>query len=297
MNRRKSCVFLIQFVSTLCISFSLFFVCFLLFLYIKNCSFFGRYKNILCFPFFYFFLFFFGILKFWFFICVCISDAFIRPQLVILKLSYYLFYISIQVLLLANPISSKFNFVIFFFFGICSGSNPFLISFDFYLSPLCWSSVFYFLLFCRSSKFLSILLTIQPQYPRSVAHVYSYSRKPTMSSANCCNRPLKSANSGSSKPTASSSSSTLSKSKATKCSKVSLIHSDLCLCAQETRCSCGARPARQCTCSRATCENLMVPTQTCSCGMRQAYHCTCSRASIENMGSLREGEIDFTYLR
>lgn len=247
-------------------------------------------------------LFLFFLLFFWnfeilvFYLCVhirCVHQAPTGNFEIILLFVLYFY---------SGPLTRQSNFIQiqlrnFFFFGICSGSNPFLISFDFYLSPLCWSSVFYFLLFCRSSKFLSILLTIQPQYPRSVAHVYSYSRKPTMSSANCCNRPLKSANSGSSKPTASSSSSTLSKSKATKCSKISLIHSDLCLCAQEARCSCGARPARQCTCSRATCENLMVPTQTCSCGMRQAYHCTCSRASIENMGSLREGEIDFTYLR
>lgn len=120
-----------------------------------------------------------------------------------------------------------------------------------------------------------------------------------MNTAYCCQRPSKSANSATSKSTASPSSSVLSKSNATTAPKssVSNIYADLCVCAQEARCSCGARPARQCTCARATCENLMVPTQTCSCGMRQAYHCTCSRAPVENMSFLREGEVDFTYLR
>lgn len=120
-----------------------------------------------------------------------------------------------------------------------------------------------------------------------------------MNTAYCCQRPSKSANSATSKSNASPSSSVLSKSNATTTPKssVSTMYTDLCVCAQEARCSCGARPARQCTCARATCENLMVPTQTCSCGMRQAYHCTCSRAPVENMGFLREGEIDFTYLR
>ncbi|KAK9449221.1 uncharacterized protein V1518DRAFT_417432 [Limtongia smithiae] len=64
-----------------------------------------------------------------------------------------------------------------------------------------------------------------------------------------------------------------------------------CVCAEEARCSCGARPARQCTCSKSTEENT-VSGETCSCGKRRAHECTCSRSATEN--GLRDGEIDFT---
>lgn len=64
-----------------------------------------------------------------------------------------------------------------------------------------------------------------------------------------------------------------------------------CACASEARCSCGMRPARQCSCSRATTENQFFG-KTCTCGMRRANECTCHRAPLENQ--LLEGEIDFT---
>ncbi|KAK9433632.1 hypothetical protein V1505DRAFT_352615 [Lipomyces doorenjongii] len=77
-----------------------------------------------------------------------------------------------------------------------------------------------------------------------------------------------------------------------------------CVCAEEARCSCGARPAKECNCSKATTENNFEGP-TCSCGMssfivtgwgkRRAHECTCSRSSTEN--GLREGEIDYTNLK
>ncbi|KAK9241425.1 hypothetical protein V1525DRAFT_393117 [Lipomyces kononenkoae] len=38
-----------------------------------------------------------------------------------------------------------------------------------------------------------------------------------------------------------------------------------CVCAQEARCSCGARPAQECNCSKSATENT-VDGPTCSCG-------------------------------
>lgn len=64
-----------------------------------------------------------------------------------------------------------------------------------------------------------------------------------------------------------------------------------CVCAAEARCSCGSRPARQCTCSRASEENTLSEAR-CTCGMRNAQECTCHRAALEN--GLRDGEVDFT---
>jgi len=68
----------------------------------------------------------------------------------------------------------------------------------------------------------------------------------------------------------------------------------VCVCAQEARCSCGARPANECVCSKASVENS-VNGPTCSCGKRRANECTCSRSEQEN--SVRDGEIDFTNLK
>ncbi|KAK9458659.1 uncharacterized protein V1516DRAFT_682274, partial [Lipomyces oligophaga] len=69
--------------------------------------------------------------------------------------------------------------------------------------------------------------------------------------------------------------------------------SDVCVCAQEARCSCGARPAKECVCDKAKLEN-QVDGPTCSCGKRRAHECTCTRSVEEN--GLREGEVDFTNL-
>ncbi|KAK9373438.1 uncharacterized protein V1513DRAFT_449198 [Lipomyces chichibuensis] len=40
----------------------------------------------------------------------------------------------------------------------------------------------------------------------------------------------------------------------------------VCICAEEARCSCGARPAKECNCSKASTENNFEGA-TCSCGM------------------------------
>ncbi|KAK9362655.1 hypothetical protein V1504DRAFT_448113 [Lipomyces starkeyi] len=68
----------------------------------------------------------------------------------------------------------------------------------------------------------------------------------------------------------------------------------VCVCAEEARCSFGARPAKECNCFKATTEN-QFDGPTCSCGKRRAHECTCSRSSTEN--GLREGEIDYTNLK
>ncbi|CAN6620501.1 hypothetical protein TRVA0_008S00826 [Trichomonascus vanleenenianus] len=62
----------------------------------------------------------------------------------------------------------------------------------------------------------------------------------------------------------------------------------VCKCAQAATCSCGAQPAQQCNCARATRENAPVQGASCTCGKRQADECTCKNSEC------REGEIDFT---
>uniref|UniRef100_A0A060T6S5 ARAD1B14476p n=1 Tax=Blastobotrys adeninivorans TaxID=409370 RepID=A0A060T6S5_BLAAD len=69
----------------------------------------------------------------------------------------------------------------------------------------------------------------------------------------------------------------------------------VCVCAQEATCSCGARPAQECNCSKASSENAPINGAACSCGKRQAHACTCSRSTEEN--GLREGEVDFTNMK
>lgn len=58
------------------------------------------------------------------------------------------------------------------------------------------------------------------------------------------------------------------------------------------RCSCRARPAGECTCSRSTSENAKVDGETCACGSRPADACTCEKA--QDGGFNPALEIDFT---
>ncbi|KAI5791735.1 copper resistance protein Crd2 [Peziza echinospora] len=55
----------------------------------------------------------------------------------------------------------------------------------------------------------------------------------------------------------------------------------LCACAAQAKCSCGAKPALSCTCEKAPVENTL-PKETCSCHKRPKGACTCERAPVEN---------------
>ena len=65
---------------------------------------------------------------------------------------------------------------------------------------------------------------------------------------------------------------------------------------QSTKCvtnpqTIGARPAGECTCDRASQENVTPSGNTCACGQRSAGSCTCEKAAD---GGLLPGEVDFT---
>ncbi|KAL1840996.1 hypothetical protein VTJ49DRAFT_7550 [Mycothermus thermophilus] len=57
--------------------------------------------------------------------------------------------------------------------------------------------------------------------------------------------------------------------------------SEVCVCAQQATCSCGAKPALQCNCEKAATENA-VSGNRCSCQARPAGKCNCARAEAEN---------------
>ncbi|KAI3403194.1 hypothetical protein KGF56_004083 [Candida oxycetoniae] len=69
-----------------------------------------------------------------------------------------------------------------------------------------------------------------------------------------------------------------------------------CVCAQKSTCSCGARPALQCTCDKADTENVKPSkSDACSCGLRNKNNCTCGANA--NCDGSRAGETDFTNLK
>lgn len=64
-----------------------------------------------------------------------------------------------------------------------------------------------------------------------------------------------------------------------------------CVCAKKSTCSCGARPAMECNCSKAATENVVYSgAEACACGKRQKGKCSCGAQECE----AREGETDFT---
>lgn len=66
-----------------------------------------------------------------------------------------------------------------------------------------------------------------------------------------------------------------------------------CVCAKKSTCSCGAKPALECNCSKATTENVLPEAASaCSCGKRIKGQCTCGAQG--DCDGTREGEIDFT---
>ena len=69
-----------------------------------------------------------------------------------------------------------------------------------------------------------------------------------------------------------------------------------CVCAKKSTCSCGARPALKCNCSKAKVENVVpVAKNDCACGKRTKNACTCGmNASCDGT---RDGEIDFTHMK
>ncbi|EGW30752.1 copper resistance determinant 2 [Spathaspora passalidarum NRRL Y-27907] len=69
-----------------------------------------------------------------------------------------------------------------------------------------------------------------------------------------------------------------------------------CVCAKKSTCSCGARPAQQCNCDKATVENVAPAAgDACVCGKRNKDACTCG--SHSHCDGHREGETDFTNLK
>lgn len=63
--------------------------------------------------------------------------------------------------------------------------------------------------------------------------------------------------------------------------------------AQNATCSCGAKPALQCTCDKAATENAKPAAgSSCACGLRAAGACTCDKSTTS--GSSNANEIDFT---
>lgn len=63
--------------------------------------------------------------------------------------------------------------------------------------------------------------------------------------------------------------------------------------AQKATCSCGAKPALQCTCDKAPTENVKPSTgSSCACGLRAAGACTCDKSA--GAGGNAANEIDFT---
>ncbi|CAN8097901.1 unnamed protein product [Discula destructiva] len=71
---------------------------------------------------------------------------------------------------------------------------------------------------------------------------------------------------------------------------------DSCVCAQKATCSCGAKPALQCSCDKAASENVKPASgASCACGLRSAGACTCDKAG--SVGGNADHEIDFTTRR
>ncbi|CUM63677.1 uncharacterized protein PRCAT00001261001 [Priceomyces carsonii] len=68
-----------------------------------------------------------------------------------------------------------------------------------------------------------------------------------------------------------------------------------CVCAKKSTCSCGSKPAMQCTCEKAAQENKTpAPDNACACGMRNKGKCTCG---VTEGCQEREGEVDYTHLK
>ncbi|KAJ4393421.1 hypothetical protein N0V93_002631 [Gnomoniopsis smithogilvyi] len=66
-----------------------------------------------------------------------------------------------------------------------------------------------------------------------------------------------------------------------------------CICAQKATCSCGAKPALQCSCDKAATENVKPASgSSCACGLRSAGACTCEKSG--SAGGNSSNEIDFT---
>ena len=64
-----------------------------------------------------------------------------------------------------------------------------------------------------------------------------------------------------------------------------------CVCAQASTCSCGARPALECNCAKASVENVApAASEACACGKRLKNKCSCGAQPCE----AKEGETDFT---
>ncbi|EMG48263.1 Cu-binding metallothionein [Candida maltosa Xu316] len=69
-----------------------------------------------------------------------------------------------------------------------------------------------------------------------------------------------------------------------------------CVCAQKSTCSCGARPALECNCSKANVENVTpASSDACACGKRDKDACTCGANAV--CDGKRDGETDFTNLK
>lgn len=65
--------------------------------------------------------------------------------------------------------------------------------------------------------------------------------------------------------------------------------------AQKATCSCGAKPALQCSCDKAATENVKPASDaSCACGLRSAGACTCDKTGPATAGGNVGNEIDFT---